>query len=275
MESTRVIRMSDNSRFGFGKNWKNYLNTVNDERIDEAKKSLSEWIGLEDLSGMSFLDIGSGSGLFSLAAREMGASVHSFDYDWDSVECTQKLKKRFYSDDTTWEVEKGDILDSNYLAGLESADIVYSWGVLHHTGNMYQALENAGKLVKDNGHLFIAIYNDQGGMSKLWLAEKKAYNSLPRFLRFFILVPYMIALWLPRFITDLVKLKPFEQWKVYKRLRGMSPIYDAIDWCGGYPFEVAKPEEILAFFKTRGFDLEKMSTCGGHKGCNQYLFWKN
>lgn len=260
-------------RFAFGRNWRNYLSKLNDDRIDEARKSLSEWLGVDDLSGKTFLDIGSGSGLFSLAARRMGARVYSFDYDTDSVGCTSMLRDRFYPDDVNWSVERGDVLDDAYLAKYDKADIVYSWGVLHHTGNMRKALDNAGKLVKDGGKLFIAIYNDQDGTTAFWIAIKKAYNSLPGPFKLLILIPYLIANWLPRFVVDLIRLKPFAQWRAYTK-RGMSPIYDAVDWCGGYPFEVAKPEMILEFYRERGFELEKMSTVGGHKGCNEYLLKK-
>lgn len=266
---------SRSERFGFGRNWKNYLETINPERIEEAEKSLKEWLDVDNLTGRTFLDIGSGSGLFSLAAKRMGATVRSFDYDADSVDCTRMLKEQFYPEDASWTVEWGDVLDNDYLSKYDNADVVYSWGVLHHTGDMYRALANAGDLVRMDGRLYIAIYNDQGSVSKMWLGVKKLYNKLPTFMRIFVIIPYMIFLWVPRFLMDLFRLQPFEQWRSYKKTRGMSPVHDAIDWCGGYPFEVAKPEEILDFYTNRGFELMKLSTCGGHKGCNQFLFKKS
>ena len=109
---------------------------LNDERIKEAELSLKVFLKVEDLTDKIFLDVGSGSGLFSLAARRLGASVHSFDYDSNSVACTEELRRRYFPDDTTWIVERGDALDSEWLNSLERYDIVYSWGVLHHTGRM-------------------------------------------------------------------------------------------------------------------------------------------
>ncbi len=265
--------MSD--RFGFGKNWKQFLGTMNEERRSEAVWSLSEWIGTDTLKGKSFLDIGTGSGLFSLAARDMGAEVHSFDYDAECVECAGILKKRYYPDDVKWTVERGDILDKTYLSKFAPHDIVYSWGVLHHTGNMYGALENAGSLVKTGGLLFIAIYNDQGLQSSFWKIEKKIYNMLPAPLRFVISAVFFAVLWTLRSIMDIIRLHPFETYRVYKKKRGMSPWYDAVDWVGGYPFEVAKPEEILEFYHKRGFEMIKMSTSGGSNRCNQFVLRKN
>ena len=261
-------------RFEFGNNWKKFLDNLTDERIKEAEKSLKNWLGIENLHEKSFLDIGSGSGLFSLAAKNLGAEVYSFDYDMESVNCTQYLHDKFYKNDGTWKVERGDILDEHYLSKFSQFDIVYSWGVLHHTGNMYKAFENADKLVKDGGWLYIAIYNDQGRQSRSWKRIKKAYNKCPKFLRFLILIPCFIRLWFPTFVYDLTRCKPFATWKYYVKNRGMSPWRDVVDWVGGYPFEVAKPEQIFQYFHEKGYTLEMMETEGKGLGCNQFVFRK-
>lgn len=261
-------------RFEFGENWKEFLGNLTEERIKEAEKSLQEWLNIDDLNGKSFLDIGSGSGLFSLAARNLGAKVFSFDYDESSVACTRYLKDRFYKKDNQWSIERGDILDREYLSKFDQYDIVYSWGVLHHTGNMYQALKNAGSLVADHGTLFISIYNDQGRATKMWRQVKKTYNKCPKALRGLVVVPCFLRLWGPTTVKDILKGKPFHTWRTYVKQRGMSPKHDVIDWIGGYPFEVAKPEEIFNFFHTDGYTLEKLSTNRGGKACNQYVFKK-
>jgi len=158
--------VAQGSRFEFGKNWTAFLKVLDDDRILTAEKSLQGMLEMETFKGKSFLDIGSGSGLFSLAARRLGARVYSFDYDPQSVSCTVELKRRYFADDGNWTIKQGSVLDRDYLAGMEPFDIVYSWGVLHHTGKMWQALENAATRVKAGGMLFIAIYNDETKVSQ-------------------------------------------------------------------------------------------------------------
>ena len=136
-------------------------------------------LGLDTLAGLTFLDIGCGSGLFSLAARRLGATVYSFDYDPQSVACSRQLKERYLPDDAHWHIEWGSVLDAAYLESLPRFDIVYSWGVLHHTGAMWQALDHAQRAVAPNGKLFIAIYNDMGSQSIRWRQLKRLYAKLP------------------------------------------------------------------------------------------------
>ncbi len=271
---THAADVAQGQRFEFGKNWTTFLSSLNDRRIAEAERSLKEMLGVTNLSGMRFLDIGSGSGLFSLAARRLGARVHSFDYDPHSVNCTRELHRRYFPDDVSWTVESGSALDEAYIRSLGQFDIVYSWGVLHHTGEMWKALANAALPVKPGGTLFIAIYNDQGTASRHWKKTKQIYNRLPRPLRFLVVWPSFGVLFWRRMLKDLLRGKPFHTIRNYGKERGMSCWRDLIDWVGGYPFEVAKPEQIFEFYKDRGFSLTKLITCGGSLGCNEYVFQK-
>lgn len=264
--TTTLPTQNKERRFAFGANWQHFLETLNEARIGEAERSLREMLGVESLAGKSFLDIGSGSGLFSLAARRLGARVCSFDYDPQSVACTEELKRRYYAGNSDWSVERGSVLDERYMSGLGRFEVVYCWGVLHHTGDMMRALANAALPVASGGQLFIAIYNDQGWISRYWTWVKRIYNrsGLMRPLMILLHAPYLLG---GRFFVRMLKGK-------VRLERGMSLVHDMCDWIGGYPFEVARPEEVIGFYTRRGFTLVTAETCGRRSGCNEFVFAK-
>lgn len=269
--------VASGERFEFGANWVKFLAVLNDTRIEQAEKSLRDMFCVSDLRGKTFLDVGSGSGLFSLVARRLGATVHSFDYDPKSVACTRELKRRYFPEDLKWTIEEASVLDRDYLSRLGQFDFVYSWGVLHHTGAMWEGLGNVAPLVASGGKLFIAIYNDQGRWSRRWQTLKRIYNGLPGFLK----IPYAMIVMGPRelkFFTlaslkgrPMIYINNIYNYSKYST-RGMSYWHDVIDWIGGYPFEVAKPEEIFEYYREKGFQLENLRTCAGGLACNQYVF---
>jgi len=265
----------DAGRFAFGENWRAFLDVLTPDRIFQAERSLCDMLDVVDLAGQRFLDIGSGSGLFSLAARRLGATVHSFDFDLQSVACTTELKRQHFPKDPAWTVELGSVLDSEYMRRLGQFDVVYSWGVLHHTGNMQKAIENASDRVALGGRLFIAIYNDQGLQSAMWIRVKRLYNRLPSYLKPAYLLAFGAMLELAAVGAALVRLQPqrlAKRWLHYENVRGMSRWHDIVDWVGGYPFEVAKPESILQLCRARGFEPKRVQTCGRRMGCNEFVF---
>lgn len=260
-------------RFAFGRNWLSFLSTLDDHRIDEARRRLCESLGRDSLHGVRALDIGSGSGLSSLAMHQLGADVVAFDYDTDSVACTEELRRRYAPNATNWQVMQGSALDPAFMAGLGQFDLVYSWGVLHHTGAMWRAIELVEARVASHGTLLLALYNDQGWRSRVWHAVKQTYCSgTPgRWLICAVFYPVfgLYALW-----QDLRRFKsPGTYARQYASKRGMSLLHDWKDWLGGYPFQVAKPAEVVGRLTTIGFVLQRQSLTRG-LGCNEFVFRK-
>lgn len=272
---THTTEVARGERFEFGGNWANFLSLLDEDRIGAAERGLQRMLQVDRLEGVRFLDIGSGSGLSSLAARRLGAHVHSFDYDPQSVACTNELRRRYFPGDDRWSVERASALDQEYLHRLGKFDIVYSWGVLHHTGQMWQALENALIPIASTGKLFIAIYNDTGTQSRRWRTIKRVYNELPKLAR----KPFAVAVTVPQeakaLAAALLRGRPGDyarSWTEYRRRRGMSKWHDIVDWVGGYPYEFATPDQIFDFYRARGFMLTKMKCGGVGLGCNEFVF---
>ena len=262
-------------RFAFGKNWADFLGSIDQQRIDAASRSLAELLDGMSLAGKTFLDIGSGSGLSSLAAHLAGGTVTSFDYDQQSVACTETLRARFAKPAPAWTFTQGSVLNAALMKSLGQFDVVYSWGVLHHTGQMWQAIDLASGAVAPGGWFAIAIYHDQGGASRRWSKIKRTYHRLPQPLK---------PLWVAA-IASLFELKfaaarlaagknplPFQDWRSKRADRGMSVWHDWVDWIGGWPFEVATPDAIINPLVKRHFQLIKLKTVGSGWGCNEYLF---
>jgi 2-polyprenyl-3-methyl-5-hydroxy-6-metoxy-1,4-benzoquinol methylase len=269
--STFENEIKNGERFEFGKNWRAFLSTLDNERILVAESSIKDMLRVNNLNGKTVLDIGSGSGLFSLAAKNLGASVHSFDFDPSSVACANTLKDRYYPNDEYWKIQEGSVLDNDFINSLPQYDIVYSWGVLHHTGSMWSAISNASSRVKQDGSFFIAIYNDQGKKSIFWKKTKEIYCSgfLGKLIVSSIFVPYFAIL------TVLASMMKGENlFTTYKKNRGMSITHDWFDWLGGLPFEVASVDQIINFLWGKGFVLSNIISTNGGLGCNQFVFKK-
>jgi len=265
------------THFKFGENWKNFSALINEERIEEAKKSLIKFFGSKGLEGKTFLDIGCGSGLFSLAALLLGAKhVTAVDIDQDSVATTKSVLENFAPDKNfDCFVESVFDLDPKKQG---TFDIVYSWGVLHHTGDMYKAIEKAIGMVKPKGFLAIALYK-KTPMCWFWKIEKRLYTNSPKWIQ-----AILRGLWYTAWVLVfgvIFRNNLFSYVKNYKSSRGMSFSHDVHDWLGGYPYESIAPDEMHTFSKKNSLKVHaeflipscRLGLLG--TGCDEYVFNKD
>ena len=267
---TPVKRAKDEgTRYDFGCNWARFAETLDDSTIEQAVRNLDRL--LPGLEGGSFLDIGCGSGLHSLAAVKLGASpVHAFDLDAVSVETTRMVLNRF-APGAEWDVEVKDMLASTpEQIGL--FDTVYSWGVLHHTDRMWEAIDRAAKFVAPGGRLALALYL-KTRFCRLWRLEK-AFYSRHRGIR-----PLLLGLFGTANLArqSLGGKNPVAYVRNYKRKRGMSFWRDMDDWLGGYPYDSVEPAALVAFIEQRGFGLERSFDTAPPfglfgSGCGEWVF---
>lgn len=253
--------------FSFGKNWESFISTVSDEQVRSALLDIEQWLGREKITGKTILDIGCGSGIHSLAFLMLGAErIDSFDYDISSVNATRSLWERNAKSER-WNIFQGSILDTGFTGRLPAYDIVYAWGVLHHTGDMWSAINNAAALVRDGGYLWISIYV-KGPRYSSHLQLKKRYNAASALGKWWMETVFIIKIMGWRALN----LKNPFAWNE-KKSRGMDTYHDIVDWLGGLPYEVASEDEVVRFCLERSFVLYRIKVIG-EGGCNVYVFRK-
>jgi hypothetical protein len=256
-------------RYAFGKNWEEFIERHwSEARLEASRAHILGTLKLPHLEGQSFLDIGSGSGLHSLAAFRSGARrIFSFDYDADSVRTTRALREREGSP-AHWTVEQGSVLDGDYMRRLEPADVVYSWGVLHHTGQMWKAVLNATLPLAKGGLLYIALYTSDifiRPTAEYWLDVKQRYNRAGAFGRRLMEWDYV---WRTAIFPSLKRGRnPLRLMR--GQTRGMTYWTDVKDWLGGWPMEFAGIAETKRF--CAGLGLELLNVNAGEAN-TEYVF---
>jgi 2-polyprenyl-6-hydroxyphenyl methylase/3-demethylubiquinone-9 3-methyltransferase len=258
--------------FSFGENWQDFSTQITKSEIEDAISDIRDWLGKEGARGRSCVDVGSGSGLSSLALTHLGASrVHSFDYDPASVSATHEMRERYTTlagadAASTWRVEYGSVLDSEYITSLGTFDIVYSWGVLHHTGQMWRACENAVSLLAPQGTFLLSLYTKTTPERyERDLALKRRFNEASEIGK-----QWMICRRILRLMWKRARRgeNPFT-WR-HTTVRGMNTYHDIVDWLGGLPYEVANRDEVEEFGRKHGLTLVRSFARGGG-GCSVYL----
>ena len=252
--------------FSFGENWKDFSSySLTPERLEQAKRSLVDILGADDIKGKSFIDVGCGSGIFSICASILGAEkVVGIDVDPVCIEVSKRNAERYSPGQSRPEFMRVSILDDDSISRLGKFDVVYAWGSLHHTGNMWKAIKNSADLVKNGGILWLSIYNKHF-TSPIWKNIKQRYNRSSEFGKT-ILVYFFAGIF---FLESLVSFKnPFE------KMRGMDFIHDVVDWVGGYPYEYASPDEVIKRIEGEGFRTKRFVPTSGHTGCNEFVLVK-
>lgn len=253
-------------RFNFGKNWQSFSKTaLDDEKINQARNDFQDLFSGIELKDRSFLDIGFGQGLTLNLAQETGANVLGIDVDPDNMDALREISKKFPKHKVP-ETRIISILDDEFSDSKKSQnkyDIVHSWGVLHHTGKMYEAIKNASDLVGKGGYFVISIYNKHWS-SSAWKWIKWSYNISPAIVQnLLIRIFYLIIYFAKLIVTGKDPLN--EQ-------RGMDFLHNVVDWIGGYPYEYASRERITKFVNKLGFETLKINPAYVPTGCNEFVF---
>jgi len=250
--------------FDFGSNWAEFSKRhVDCQRLEMACESLRGLLEREKLEGKSFLDVGCGSGLFSIAAHQLGATkVIGIDVNPRCVETS--CANRDHLAPGSWvEFYVASALEPAQLTRFRNFDLVYAWGSLHHTGAMWTAIANISKCVAPGGTLVLAIYNKHV-TSPLWKGIKWTYNHVPHIAQTMMVLLFGGIIYVTKFLVT--RTNPLN------KERGMDFWFDVIDWVGGYPYEYETPEKIRRTMCNHGFDLKVYTPARVPTGCNEFVF---
>jgi SAM-dependent methyltransferase len=259
-------------RYEFGKNWAEFVERkLNNQVVEESMDHMRRFMKRDRLDGLTFTDIGCGSGIHSLAALRLGARrIIAFDYDNDSVATSRKVREWAGVDDSIWSIAQGSVLDTAYMRSLPVSDVVYSWGVLHHTGRMWEAVRNAAIPLAPDGEFYIALYSSDNYLDptpEFWIRLKRAYNIASPLTRKLIEMKFIY--WTKIRPELEAGRPPMGQLESYGK-RGMTAVTDAKDWLGGYPMEFAGYNETRDFC-AGDLGLELVNSLTG-EGCTEYMF---
>ena len=259
------------SHFRFGENWRSFAETLTEAQIEEAVAGLARLVPAAEMAGRSFLDVGCGSGLSMLAALRLGAGrVHGIDIDPASIEASRAILSS-HAPGGAWSVAVGSVFDSEAGAA-GGCDIVHSWGVLHHTGAMWRAVEACAARVAPGGLLVLALYH-RTPLCGAWRIEKRFYAHAPAPAQALIRGAYKAGFML----RQLAAGRPPRTPAGYRSRRGMDWHHDVHDWLGGYPYESTLPMEVERRLKTLHFAPERIfENCAGTfglfgTGCDEYV----
>jgi 2-polyprenyl-3-methyl-5-hydroxy-6-metoxy-1,4-benzoquinol methylase len=250
--------------FDFGSNWEEFSKRrIDRQRLEVACESLQSLLEKKSLTGKSFLDVGCGSGLFSIAAHELGATkVVGIDINPRCVEISQANRDRL-APGSQIEFHVASALKTDELQNFGAIDLVFAWGSLHHTGSMWNAVRNISRCVAPGGLMILAIYNKHI-TSPGWKGIKWIYNQEPKIVQRFMVLFLAAIIYIAKFLVT--RSNPL------KKDRGMDFWFDVIDWVGGYPYEYAAADEVNQSICDQGFFLQRYIPAQVPTGCNEFVF---
>lgn len=252
-------------QFDFGENWTSFSShSLTEKRIQDFRQDFAALLEPFSLRGKTFLDIGFGQGLALFTAAECGAKVLGIDINSKNLQALHETG-RFFPNMKTPETYIASILDQNSLKGMPQFDLVHSWGVLHHTGDMDKAIRNAASLVKPSGFLVLAIYN-QHWTSPIWTVIKKSYVSSPAIVQRALILLFYPLIFLSKWLVT--RQNPS------RKDRGMDFYHDVVDWVGGFPYEYASLTDMIGRMTKLGFECVKTRAASVPTGCNEFVFRK-
>lgn len=259
------------TRFEFGKNWRQFVERhYSQEVVDVSKARILEFMKRDSLAGLRVIDIGCGSGIHSMAMHQAGAaSIFSFDYDPSSVAATELVHAKAGAP-PSWTIRQGSVLDAAFMRSLPTFDLVYSWGVLHHTGEVWKAIDLATERVKPGGFFYIALYAadvQKDPTPEFWLEVKQRYVKSGWLRRRAMDYWYVWRFMMQRDVKRLPEV--LKRMRDYRKDRGMNLMTDIRDWLGGWPMEFVWDADAIKFCEARGLTLKEIAT---GKANTEFLF---
>jgi len=115
---------------------------------------LRDWAGFERHAGQRVLEIGCGSGSDALEFARAGAAVTALDITETAVRLT---RQRFAVEGLAGEVAAYD--GTRLPFADEAFDLVYSYGVLHHTPGFEDLVAEAHRVLRPRGRLRAMVYH--------------------------------------------------------------------------------------------------------------------
>jgi SAM-dependent methyltransferase len=130
----------------------------------------------EQIRGKRVLDAGCGQGRWSYGFIKLGATVRGIDTSVSAIKYANEHLKRTTPPARFCVL---NVLDERQLSKVfnnAEFDIIWCWGVLHHTGDPEKGFDNLVKLLKPGGTIHLYLYGKKSFVNKFW---RRVFNVMP------------------------------------------------------------------------------------------------